>query len=74
MAARSARVVRRKVFVAEAVNRIIDRAVQMCGALDASDDTQLAHFNREARAFRIYDGPSEVHRMVIASNVLSLTS
>ncbi|HVS33687.1 MAG TPA: acyl-CoA dehydrogenase family protein [Thermoanaerobaculia bacterium] len=59
-----------KVFVAEAVNRIIDRAVQMCGALGVSSDTPLEHFYREARAFRIYDGPSEVHRMVIARNVL----
>lgn len=59
-----------KVFVAEAVNRIIDRAVQMCGALGVSGDTPLEHFYREARAFRIYDGPSEVHRMVIARDVL----
>jgi acyl-CoA dehydrogenase len=59
-----------KVFVAEAVNRIIDRAVQLCGALGVSGDTPLEEFYREARAFRIYDGPSEVHRMVIARNVL----
>lgn len=59
-----------KVFVAEAVNRIIDRAVQMCGALGVSGDTLLELFYREARAFRIYDGPSEVHRMVIARNVI----
>ena len=59
-----------KVFVAEAVNRIIDRAVQMCGGLGVSGDTPLEEFYREARAFRIYDGPSEVHRMVIARNVL----
>ena len=59
-----------KVFVAEAVNRIIDRAVQMCGALGVSGDTPLEDFYREVRAFRIYDGPSEVHRMVIARNVL----
>jgi len=59
-----------KVFVAEAVNRIIDRAVQMCGALGVSGDTPLEHFYREARAFRIYDGPSEVHRMAIARNVI----
>ncbi|HEX7832258.1 MAG TPA: acyl-CoA dehydrogenase family protein [Thermoanaerobaculia bacterium] len=63
-----------KVFVAEAVNRIIDRAVQMCGALGVSGDTPLEDFYREARAFRIYDGPSEVHRMVIARNVLQRTS
>ena len=59
-----------KVFVAEAVNRIIDRAVQICGALGISTDPPLEHFYREARAFRIYDGPSEVHRMVIARNLL----
>jgi acyl-CoA dehydrogenase len=59
-----------KVFVAEAVNRVIDRAIQICGALGLSSDTPLEHFYREARAFRIYDGPSEVHRMVIARNVL----
>jgi len=59
-----------KVFVAEAVNRIIDRAIQICGALGVSTDTPLEHFYREARAFRIYDGPSEVHRMVIARDVL----
>jgi acyl-CoA dehydrogenase len=59
-----------KVFVAEAINRIIDRAVQICGATGVSTDTPLEHFYREARAFRIYDGPSEVHRMVIARNLL----
>jgi acyl-CoA dehydrogenase len=59
-----------KVFVAEAINRVIDRAVQICGALGVSTDTPLERFYREARAFRIYDGPSEVHRMVIARNVL----
>ena len=59
-----------KVFVAEAVNRVIDRAIQICGALGYSGDLPLELFYREARAFRIYDGPSEVHRMVIARNVL----
>jgi len=56
-----------KVFVAETVNRVIDRAIQICGALGLTDDLPLAHFYQEARAFRIYDGPSEVHRMVIAN-------
>ncbi len=60
-----------KVFVAEAINRVIDRAVQICGALGVSTDTPLEVFYREARAFRIYDGPSEVHRMVIARNVIN---
>jgi acyl-CoA dehydrogenase len=59
-----------KVFVSEAVNRVIDRALQICGSLGISEDLPLADFYREARAFRIYDGPSEVHRMVIARALL----
>ena len=59
-----------KVFVSEAINRVIDRALQICGSLGISDDLPLADFYREARAFRIYDGPSEVHRMVIARGLL----
>jgi acyl-CoA dehydrogenase len=59
-----------KVFVAEAINRVIDRAIQICGSLGISDDLPLAQFYSEARAFRIYDGASEVHRMVIARGML----
>lgn len=59
-----------KVFVAEAVNRVIDRAVQICGALGIAHDLPLATMYAEARAFRIYDGASEVHRMVIARQLL----
>ena len=62
-----------KVFVAEAVNRVIDRCVQVCGALGYSRDLLLERLYRDARAFRIYDGPSEVHRMVIARHVLKST-
>ncbi|HEV3119842.1 MAG TPA: acyl-CoA dehydrogenase, partial [Gemmataceae bacterium] len=59
-----------KVFVAEAVGRVFDRAIQICGALGISRDLILERFYRDARAFRIYDGPSEVHRMVIARQML----
>jgi acyl-CoA dehydrogenase len=59
-----------KVFVAETVHRVIDRAIQMCGGTGVSDLTPLSAFYREARAFRIYDGASEVHRMVIARRAL----
>ena len=59
-----------KVFVAEAVGRVIDRAIQICGALGISRDLVLERFYRDVRAFRIYDGPSEVHRMVIARQIL----
>jgi acyl-CoA dehydrogenase len=59
-----------KVFVAEAVGRIIDRCIQVCGALGISRDCILERLYRDVRAFRIYDGPSEVHRMVIARTLL----
>lgn len=58
-----------KVFVAETVNRVIDRAVQICGARGIADDWQVAALYRENRAFRIYDGPSEVHRSSIGRRV-----
>jgi acyl-CoA dehydrogenase len=59
-----------KVFVSEATNRVVDRALQICGSHGISEDLPLAMFYRNLRAFRIYDGPSEVHRMVIARTVL----
>jgi acyl-CoA dehydrogenase len=62
-----------KVFVAEAIGRVIDRAVQVCGCLGYSADLPLERFYRDARAFRIYDGPSEVHRRVVAREVLRRT-
>lgn len=55
-----------KVHVAEAVNRVVDRAMQVCGSLGTSGDTPLARFYNEIRAFRIYDGASEAHRWSIA--------
>ena len=59
-----------KVFVAEAVNRIVDRAVQMCGARGISEYLPLANFYREIRGFRIYDGATEVHRASIGIRLL----
>lgn len=55
-----------KTFVAEAVDRVVDRSVQLCGALGVSGDVLLSRYLREIRPFRIYDGPSEVHRWAIA--------
>ncbi|MGV9859618.1 acyl-CoA dehydrogenase family protein [Gordonia sp. NPDC003425] len=55
-----------KTFAAEAYSRIVDRSIQMCGGLGVSDDLPLARLQRELRPFRIYDGPSEVHRWAIA--------
>ncbi len=59
-----------KVFVAESVNRVLDRAIQICGAKGISRDLPLSTWFEAARAFRIYDGASEVHRMVIARQVI----
>ena len=55
-----------KVFGAEALHRVADRSVQMCGGAGVSDDLPVARIAREIRPFRIYDGPSEVHRMSLA--------
>ncbi|MEV0709992.1 acyl-CoA dehydrogenase family protein [Nocardia aurea] len=59
-----------KTFAAEAIFRIVDRSVQMCGGLGVSDDLPLARLSREVRPFRVYDGPSEVHRWAIAKRVI----
>jgi acyl-CoA dehydrogenase len=59
-----------KVFVSEALGDIVDRAIQVHGSLGYSADLPLERFYRDARAARIYDGPSEVHRMLIARNLL----
>ena len=59
-----------KTFVAEAVNRVVDRSVQMCGALGISGDILLSRYLREVRPFRIYDGPSEVHRWAIGKRTI----
>ena len=59
-----------KVHVAESVHRVVDRVIQICGALGLTEELPLGAFFTESRAFRIYDGPSEVHRMVIAREYL----
>ncbi|MFC4003725.1 acyl-CoA dehydrogenase family protein [Prauserella oleivorans] len=59
-----------KTFCAEAVWRVVDRAVQICGSLGISGDVLLGRFLREVRPFRIYDGPSETHRWAIARRVM----
>jgi acyl-CoA dehydrogenase len=59
-----------KVHVSETVCRVLDRAIQICGGLGISRDLPLSRWYEAARAFRIYDGASEVHRMVIARGVI----
>ena len=59
-----------KFFVADVLQQVLDRAIQVHGALGMTDDTPLAHWYRHERAARIYDGPDEVHKMVVARQVL----
>ncbi|MDA8194472.1 MAG: acyl-CoA dehydrogenase family protein [Thermaerobacter sp.] len=56
---------------AQALNRVVDRALQLHGALGFSKDTPLEAYYREARAARIYDGVDEVHQIVVAKRLLS---
>ena len=58
-----------KVAVSEALFRIADRCVQILGATGVSKDTVVEQVFREIRAFRIYDGPSEVHRWSLAKKI-----
>ncbi len=59
-----------KVFVPNAMHRVVDRAIQVHGALGVSGDTPLEGMYRGARTLRLADGPDEVHRILIAKNVL----
>jgi len=58
------------VFVANALQQVLDRAIQVHGALGMTDDTPLAWWYRHERAARIYDGADEVHKAVIARRIL----
>ena len=58
-----------KVAVSEALMRIADRCVQVMGGAGVTTDTIVEQVFREIRAFRIYDGPSEVHRWSLAKKI-----
>ncbi|MGK5114631.1 acyl-CoA dehydrogenase family protein [Geodermatophilus sp. CPCC 205506] len=59
-----------KAFGGEAIGRVVDRAMQLCGGLGVSADLPIARIAREVRPFRVYDGPSEVHRFAIAKRAV----
>jgi acyl-CoA dehydrogenase len=59
-----------KVFVPAAYSRVVDRAIQVWGAAGVSSDLPLAGMFHGARTLRIADGPDEVHRVLIAKNVI----
>ena len=58
-----------KVAVSEALMRIADRCVQVMGGSGVSGDTIVEQIFREVRAFRIYDGPTEVHKWSLAKKI-----
>lgn len=58
-----------KVAVSEALMRIADRCVQVMGGTGVSGDTIVEQVFREIRAFRIYDGPTEVHKWSLAKKI-----
>jgi acyl-CoA dehydrogenase len=59
-----------KFYAAGVLNDVIDRAIQVHGARGLTDETPLAQMAIHARGGRIYDGPDEVHRMVVARRIL----
>ena len=59
-----------KFFAARVLQDVIDRAIQVHGAKGLTDETPLAHMAMMARGGRIYDGPDEVHRVVVAKRIL----
>ena len=61
-----------KVYATEMASEIIDHAMQTFGAMGMTKEMPLQLMAAQARLMRIYDGPSEVHRWVVARNILGL--
>jgi acyl-CoA dehydrogenase len=60
-----------KVFCSEALGRVVDRSLQILGSIGITRDTVVERIYRDIRPFRIYDGPSEVHRHALARRIIS---
>lgn len=60
-----------KVVCSEAIARVADRSMQILGGLGMTRDTVVERIFRDTRAFRIYDGPSEVHRWALGARIVS---
>lgn len=59
-----------KVFCSEALGRVVDRSLQVLGGMGITDHTVIERIYRDIRSFRIYDGPSEVHRWALARSIV----
>lgn len=62
-----------KSMVSEELFKVADRCVQVLGGMGISDETPVAMIFRDLRAFRLYDGPTEVHKYAIARTILGRT-
>lgn len=60
-----------KFYVANAMQRVIDRALQVHGGLGMCDDTPIAMYYQSERAARIYDGADEVHKISVGRRILN---
>ncbi len=67
----SAETSRCKVYCSEALSRVVDRSLQVLGGMGITTDTVVQRIYREIRPFRLYDGPSEVHRHALARRIVS---
>ena len=63
-----------KLFATEAAQRVVDAAVQLWGGLGVTKGARVEELYREVRSLRIYEGASEVQKLVIARQVLSSRS
>jgi alkylation response protein AidB-like acyl-CoA dehydrogenase len=63
-----------KFHVAGVLQRVLDRAIQVHGALGMTDDTPLAYWYRHERGARIYDGPDEVHKSAVGRRIIERAS
>jgi len=59
-----------KIFCSEALGRVVDRSLQILGSIGITRDTVVERIYRDIRPFRIYDGPSEVHRQALARRII----
>lgn len=59
-----------KVIASEAIMRVVDRSLQILGGLGMTRNSPVERIFRDVRAFRIYDGPSEVHRWSLGRRVV----
>ncbi|HEY8684722.1 MAG TPA: acyl-CoA dehydrogenase family protein, partial [Chloroflexota bacterium] len=59
-----------KVYCSEMLNRVVDRAVQVHGGMGYMKEFEIERMYRDARIVRIYEGTSEVQRMIIADDLL----